>query len=252
MVLKSIAITGATQANPVVITAAAHGFSDGAQTGITDIVGMTELNERWFEVANATTDTFELSGEDGTSHTAWSSGGYVKTPSYSFNQDVIDLMRLDATLSKIGVGTSATDNITSIKLDKIRSISHMYVYGRLLNAFERADIEQSNLANENPIRYGESYLVLARYIRIMYGGNRAAHEIADKYHQLGNDMIDDVASANVVLLDDAGSIISPKETSTDIMTFDMPVVPLYSKVSGSDADITTLDGRGPEDEFNVL
>ena len=36
---------------------------------------MTEINDRWFTVANKTANTFELSGEDGTSHTAFTSGG---------------------------------------------------------------------------------------------------------------------------------------------------------------------------------
>ena len=252
MVLKSIAITGATQANPVVITAASHGFSDEEQVAIVDITGMTELNERYFEVANATTNTLELLGEDGTAYTAWSSGGYVKTPSFSFNQDIEDLMRLDATLSKVAVGTSASDNITSAKLDKVRSISYMYVLGRLLNAFDRANIEQSNLAEENPIRYGEQYIALAKYIRIMFGGNREAHKIADKYLEIGQEAIDDVANGNLVLLDSDGEIIPLKETSSDILSPDMMVFPMYGKVSGSDPDITSLDGRGPEDEFNVL
>ena len=252
MVLKSIAITGATQANPVVVTAASHGFADGKQIGITDITGMVELNERWFEVANAATNTLELSGVDGTGYTAWSSGGYVRSPSYSFNQDVVELMRLDATLPKITIGTSASDNITADGMSQIRNLAYMEVYGRVLNAFDSSDVEQSNLANENPLRYGEAYIALSKYVRIMFGGNERAQEIADRYKRLGTEMIDDVLSANLVLLDADGAIITPKETSTEIMTFDMPVAPLYSKVSGSDPDITSLAGRSPEDEFNTL
>lgn len=68
-------ITGATKANPVVITAPAHGFSDADVVFIDEVVGMTELNGRVFTVANKTADTFELSGEDGTSHTAFVRGG---------------------------------------------------------------------------------------------------------------------------------------------------------------------------------
>lgn len=53
-------ISGATQAAPVVITAAAHGFSDGDSVRIRGIKGMTELNGKRFRVANATADTFAL------------------------------------------------------------------------------------------------------------------------------------------------------------------------------------------------
>ena len=73
-------ITGATQANPVVITIAGHGYSNGDEVFISGVGGMTELNGRTFLVANATTDTFSLRTKvgtdlDGTSHTAFTSGG---------------------------------------------------------------------------------------------------------------------------------------------------------------------------------
>jgi|TARA_Y100000310_G_scaffold132889_1_gene131833 hypothetical protein len=68
-------ITGATAANPVVITATAHNQTDGEQVEINGIVGMTELNGRRFKVANGAANTFELEGENGTAYTAYSSGG---------------------------------------------------------------------------------------------------------------------------------------------------------------------------------
>ena len=64
-------ITGATQANPVVITAASHGFSDGDVVRITDVggigidTGMTELNGNRYTVQNKTTNTFEIKGANG-------------------------------------------------------------------------------------------------------------------------------------------------------------------------------------------
>lgn len=70
-------ITAITKANPAVVTASAHGLSDGDRVYISGIVGMTELNNREFTVANKTTNTFELSGEDSSSHTTYTSGGKV-------------------------------------------------------------------------------------------------------------------------------------------------------------------------------
>ncbi len=70
-------IEGATQANPVVITITGHGQTNGKDIYITGVVGMTELNGRWFTVANTAANTLELSGEDGTGHTAYTSGGTV-------------------------------------------------------------------------------------------------------------------------------------------------------------------------------
>ena len=70
-------ITGATSANPVVVTSAGHGYSNGDRVYITSVVGMTQINNREFTVANATTNTFELSGIDGTGFDTYSSDGKV-------------------------------------------------------------------------------------------------------------------------------------------------------------------------------
>lgn len=71
-------IGGATQANPVVVTATAHGFSDGDTVHISDVLGMTSINDNSFTVANADTDTFELLGENGLSYNAWTAGGLAR------------------------------------------------------------------------------------------------------------------------------------------------------------------------------
>ena len=68
-------ITAATSANPVVITSAGHGYSNGDRIFISSVGGMTELNNREFTVANKTTDTFELSDINGSAFTAYTSGG---------------------------------------------------------------------------------------------------------------------------------------------------------------------------------
>ena len=68
-------ISGATSANPVVITANSHGYENGDEVRITEVVGMTQLNQNRYLVSNKTTNTFELRGEDSTGHTAYSSGG---------------------------------------------------------------------------------------------------------------------------------------------------------------------------------
>ena len=57
-------ITAATKADPGVITAASHGYSDGDDVRIIDVGGMTELNNNTYIVANKTTNTFELESND--------------------------------------------------------------------------------------------------------------------------------------------------------------------------------------------
>ena len=79
----SKSITGITQANPGVITSTAHGFANGDEIFITDVVGMTELNGSFFLVANVTANTFTLTDIDGAAidtsgFTAYSSGGTLE------------------------------------------------------------------------------------------------------------------------------------------------------------------------------
>lgn len=77
-------ITGATKANPVVVTVAAHGYSNGDLVDLSDVEGMTELNGKRFKIANKTTNTFELtdvdSGDDidGTAYGTYTGGGYSR------------------------------------------------------------------------------------------------------------------------------------------------------------------------------
>lgn len=78
-------ITGATQADPVVITANAHGYSNNDEVYISGVSGMTELNDKRYYIANVTTNTFELTDQvtgtdiDGTGFSAYTSGGTVQS-----------------------------------------------------------------------------------------------------------------------------------------------------------------------------
>lgn len=88
-----ITITNMTAANPVVVTAPAHGLSNGDTVDISDVLEVSSSNTRrevasadftgtGFTVANATTNTFELnlngSGYDGSGFAAYSSGGVAR------------------------------------------------------------------------------------------------------------------------------------------------------------------------------
>lgn len=70
-------ITGATQANPVELTVTGHSYSTGDEVFISSVGGMTELNSRFFTITSTGANTFTLDGEDGTAHTAYTSGGTV-------------------------------------------------------------------------------------------------------------------------------------------------------------------------------
>lgn len=68
-------ITAISNANPAVVTSAAHGFSNADEVYLVNVVGMQDVNGRTFTVANATTDTFELSGIDSTAYSGYDNGG---------------------------------------------------------------------------------------------------------------------------------------------------------------------------------
>jgi len=69
------AISAATPTNPVVITATGHGYANGNEVHISGVVGMTELNGRRFTLTSVAVNTFALKGIDGTTYTAYVSGG---------------------------------------------------------------------------------------------------------------------------------------------------------------------------------
>ena len=122
-------ITAATAANPVVVTSAGHSFSNGDRVYITEIVGMTQLNNREFTVANQTTNTFELSGIDGTGFDAYTSGGKAGkivevTTTYSASEifeinhaqsaDVLFLSHINHEPAKLTRTTATSFSLTDI------------------------------------------------------------------------------------------------------------------------------------------
>lgn len=67
------AITGATNATPIVITIASHGLDNGDQVVITGVLGNTAANGSSWTITVLSTDTFSLTGSVGT--IAYTSGG---------------------------------------------------------------------------------------------------------------------------------------------------------------------------------
>ena len=119
-----LTITGATQANPVVITSNGHGLTNGDLVRIDDIAGMTELNTRTFTVAGSATNTFQLSGENGSAHTAYISGGEARKKVTCLT----GLDHLEGQTLKVLVDGGAHDDKTvssgAITLDRASAIVH--------------------------------------------------------------------------------------------------------------------------------
>lgn len=75
-------ITGATQANPVVLTVVGHGLTTGSPAYIASVGGMTQLNDRIFKCTAVGVDQISLDGVDGTGFAAYTAGGSVTTGTY--------------------------------------------------------------------------------------------------------------------------------------------------------------------------
>ncbi len=86
----SVTITAISSADPGVVTAAAHGFSDGDQVRIFGVVGMTEVNEKVFTVDAPATNSFSLRDKadgfdwDTSGYTTYSSAGTVTNVENNF------------------------------------------------------------------------------------------------------------------------------------------------------------------------
>lgn len=100
VVENALSITAVTQANPGVFTSNAHGYSNGQTVFLTGLGGMTALNGRFLNVANATANTFTLQDFAGNNIStaalpAYTGGGTVArvyevvTP---YDETVINLM----------------------------------------------------------------------------------------------------------------------------------------------------------------
>lgn len=76
-------ISAITQADPAVVTSATHGLADGDVIKITDVVGMTELNDELFVVLVVDANSFQLADVDSTDYTAYTSGGIIDVAEFS-------------------------------------------------------------------------------------------------------------------------------------------------------------------------
>jgi hypothetical protein len=86
--LPSVNITGITNANPPVVIAPLHGFSNGMSVQIQNVIGMAApspstqtINQdstEAYTIAGVTDDTFQLVGMDTTTWTPYAGGGTVK------------------------------------------------------------------------------------------------------------------------------------------------------------------------------
>ena len=68
-------ITGATNADPCVITVAGHGYASGDRVWLSGLEGITELNGRWFDITYIGVNSFSLDDCDSTLYGAYVAPG---------------------------------------------------------------------------------------------------------------------------------------------------------------------------------
>jgi hypothetical protein len=101
-------ITNVTQADPAVVSVAAHGYSEGAVVLVEEVPGMIELNGNLYVVDDPASGTFELAGVDSTGYTAFVSGspsGNVRAITFSDFCELTGVNQQDGTADEIEVTT---------------------------------------------------------------------------------------------------------------------------------------------------
>lgn len=87
--ITTTAITGATNANPIVITQAGHGLSTGATVTITGVLGNTAANGTW-TITVLSSSTYSLDGSTGNGAYVSSSGQTVRTVTETATIQTVD------------------------------------------------------------------------------------------------------------------------------------------------------------------
>ena len=162
-------ITGITQANPAVVTSDSHGFTSGQRVTITNVTGMTEVNNTSFFVKNPTTDTFQLYSDSGLS-TAVDSTGFTahsgntgranhdkyqfETHDYSAHSGVVPKRLAEtlttvsddgnATIASDGSGTTGvTVTLTDEDLQQVNTLAQEIVQWSMMDPNEENWIKES-------------------------------------------------------------------------------------------------------------
>lgn len=84
-------ITGATPADPVVITCPNHGYATGDTVSIALVEGMTELNDREYQITVINSNSFSLDGEDGVGYSTYTGAGEVTRESSGYWRKGIEI-----------------------------------------------------------------------------------------------------------------------------------------------------------------
>jgi hypothetical protein len=247
-----IDITDATEANPVVITATAHGFSNGDEVDINGIVWASDfdeddnetqpdqLNGGRFTVANATANTFELSGEDGSAFNAYVEGGEVRKAVTS----ITGLNHLEgravAVLADGNVISGHTVSGGAITL--VRKASRVHVGLKYI-----ADIETLNIETPSGTIQGEKTKISEVTIRFERSRGLYVGPSSDKLVEMKQREFEVMGAPTSLLTGDKTVTLSP-DWSSNGRIFMRQRYPLPMTILAVIPDVTLPDGMGKQDE----
>jgi len=130
----TVAITGVSQANPgVVTTGIAHGYSTGDKIYIASVGGMTEINNKIFEITVLSPTTFSI-GIDTTSLSAYTVGGTCALT--------------DPTTDRV-MGLSRYIDGSGAKVTLAYNARRAYRYSTVTNTFVQLDVADIFSSGEN-------------------------------------------------------------------------------------------------------
>lgn len=101
----SKAITAITNASPAVVTSAAHGLADGDVVKITNVAGMTEVNNGVFAVDYVSSSQFKLVDTDSTGYGTYTSDGLIDEGAFSNLCELTNYNRQGGTSPEIAATT---------------------------------------------------------------------------------------------------------------------------------------------------
>lgn len=123
-------ITGASKANPCVITCTGHGYIDDDVINIQSVGGMTQINDASYVITKVNDDSFSLNGVNSTAYTTYTSGGTASSNAINYTSGAIqftcdgapdDLTTVYATYEDHGGAPKSTAGL-------VRA-SRLYVWG---------------------------------------------------------------------------------------------------------------------------
>jgi len=121
----SYTVTGASKADPCVITCASHPFKTDDRVYFASVGGMTELNSNYYDATYASSSTFSLQNIDSSSYTTYTSGGSVY-PCVPFNgifdnliTQMVTMLLFNREEYDIGIDSAIASKIEAQVLDII-------------------------------------------------------------------------------------------------------------------------------------